>query len=80
MGSSDHEQPPESSARNGVQLGCGALFGLVVPFTGGIVGHSVLGLGAGGIIVTCLASAALFGFVAWAFGDRFWERLSSWWW
>lgn len=64
----------------GVRFGCGALFGLVLPFAGG----TIFAFRAGrSLIAWCLLSALLTGLLAMRYGDAFWERTvrgRSWWW
>jgi len=69
---------PEDGSKNGVQAGCGALFGLIVPFGGTFIGYSVQRSGILTIVLVCLGSAAFFGFVAYQLGARFWERVRWW--
>jgi hypothetical protein len=56
----------------GVRFGCGALFGLVLPFVGGSIfsfetGRSALGW--------CLLVALVCGLLAMRFGETFWEKV-----
>lgn len=64
----------------GVRFGCGALFGLVLPFAGVTVFHFRTGRG---VVAWCLLTALVCGLLAMRWGDVFWEKVVRgrlWWW
>ncbi len=86
MDDGDHRRPPKEltgteSSKNGVQFGCGAAVGIFIPFGTSFFGYSILRSGIVTMLGASIGSALLFGFLAYQFGDWFWERLNwfRWW-
>ena len=69
--------PPSSKTEGAIRLGCGAIAGFIA---GAAFAAYMLDeiFGAASLVVIA-GAAALFAFLAYRYGDKFWDRLLNWW-